>query len=163
MFCLFVINEKAWLLGRAGCWEGPFSPPDSLDGLPTVPSSQTTSLAAGTLTAHTALQDLICPPTPCWEGALNQLDQPWVTGPSFDLWVTSAQEYTSLGLWVTMGGFSNSANFVSQGISQLADFPQLNIILHPPFRPVPSHPLQRRERRGLGEHTRQPSLLTFRL
>lgn len=113
MFCLFVINEKAWLLGRAGCWEGPFSPPDSLDGLPTVPSSQITSLAAGTLTAHTALQDLICPPISCWEGALNRLDQPWVTGPSFDLWVTSAQEYTSLGLWVTMGGFSNSANFVS--------------------------------------------------
>lgn len=57
MFSLFVINEKAWLLGSAGCWEGLFSPPDSLDCLPTAPKSQTTSLAPGTHCPH-------CPPRP---------------------------------------------------------------------------------------------------
>lgn len=42
-----------------------------------------------------------------------------------------------------VGRFSRPDNFVSQDISQLADLPQLNTTLHPPFMAIPSHPLQR--------------------
>lgn len=64
--------RQGWLLGR--------SPRPSLILLIVCPLHPASSSLVWplALTAHTALQYPICPLTSCWEGALNQLGQPWV-------------------------------------------------------------------------------------
>lgn len=113
-------------------WKVPSPLPDSLDCLPTASSFQLPSLAPGTHCPH-------CPPIPHLppDIMLGRGSEP--TRPALGILVpallsehcvTLAREYTSIGLWVTMGGFLKPANFVSQSVSQLADSPQLNFILH---------------------------------
>lgn len=85
MFCLFVINGKAWsdpcssaragLLGR--------SPHPSLIFLMACPRQPAPGSLVWllALTAYTALQDPICLLTLYWEGAPSQLNKPWIYWP----------------------------------------------------------------------------------
>lgn len=85
MFCLFVINGKAWSDPRSSTRAGLLgrSPRPSLILLTACPLQPAPGplVRPLALTACTALRDPICLLTSYWEGALSQLDEPWVYWP----------------------------------------------------------------------------------